>query len=390
MPNRGRNEGSVFKLPNGRWRAQISKNGQRLSFTGESKQACLAWLRESQHKVESGWKPETRSMLLKDYLTLWLSRSSLSLRPRTLELYTGLINKHILPQLGNLLLSKINIGTIESFYVSLRAAKIGVRTIRSCHSVLHRAFQKGLAYGVLLSNPCSGAELPRYQHREMQVLTESQISVFLHACQGSRFEALFSLAIMTGMRQAELFGLKWDDLDWQLGQIQVRRQVQRVTGKGWQFVEPKTRWGIRTIPLGKMTLVILQNHWRFVQDMKQYAGSTWQEYGLIFPTSAGTPQDSNNLRRAYYDLLQENQLPRLRFHDLRHTTASMLLNHGVPVIMVSRMLGHSKPSVTLDLYGHLYHEMQGSAIQVMDRLLNPLYGELNSSLFPNILVKSEE
>jgi integrase len=206
----------------------------------------------------------------------------------------------------------------------------------------------------------------------MQVLDESEVSQFLVAAQENPHQALYQLAITTGMRQGELFGLKWSDLQWNSGGLHVQRQIQRINGKGWSFAEPKTRAGRRTIKLGEGTLHVLREHKERQVVQKAMAGDCWQEHDLIFPTKAGTPGYGSNLRKDFLRVLDKAGLPKIRFHDLRHTAASILLNRGVPLLIVSKMLGHSKPSITLDVYGHLIHEMQDEASEVMDKLVTPI------------------
>jgi integrase len=369
---RGRNEGSISRRPNGKWRAQVSLNGKRLSFGAKSKEDCQVWLRKIQDNLDRGLDYEGGKSTLKDYLALWLEASKSSLRPKTAYQYEQIIRLHINPLLGNICLNELRQSRIEIFYGELRKAGVGVRTIRLTHSVLHRAFEKALGYGLILRNPAQGASLPRYEHSEMQVLDESQVSQFLVAAHGSQHEALYHLAVVTGMREAELFGLKWIDLQWQSGILYVRRQIQNVPGQSWSFGEPKTRAGRRTIRLGEGTLQALRLHRQRQLLQKAAMGEHWKELDLIFPSSVGTPLHPSNMRKDYNRVLDAAGIPRIRFHDLRHTAASLMLNHGIPVIVVSKILGHSKPSITLDIYGHLYQEMQSEAAQIMDRLVTPV------------------
>jgi integrase len=243
--------------------------------------------------------------------------------------------------------------------------------------VLHRSLEKAVRYGLILRNPTDGAVLPQYKHTEMMVLDETQVSQLLVAAKGSRHEALYHLAVTTGMRMGELFGLRWSDLHWVSGRIYVRRQVQYVPGYGWSFVEPKTRSGRRTIKLGEGVLQALREHLERQQDERVAAGERWVDHDLIFPSKSGTPLDPSNLRLDFTRVLGLAGLPKIRFHDLRHTAASLMLNHGVPVIVVSKILGHSKPSITMDIYGHLYNEMQDEAAQLMDELVTPICTQLH-------------
>ena len=206
----------------------------------------------------------------------------------------------------------------------------------------------------------------------MQVWDEIQVNQYLVAAIGSPFEALYHLAVKTGMRQGELLGLKWSDIQWGSGRLYVRRQLQDVRGEGRIFQEPKTRSGRRTIQLGEGTLQTLREHLERQQLRKVASGQRWQENDLIFPSSIGTPLDPNNMRIDFNRVIERAGVPKVRFHDLRHTAASLMLNNGIPVIVVSKILGHSKPSITLDIYGHLYNEMQGEACRLMDELVSPV------------------
>lgn len=152
----------------------------------------------------------------------------------------------------------------------------------------------------------------------------------------------------------------------------VQRQMQWVNGLGCIFQEPKTRASRRVIQLGEGTLQVLREHYARQQQQKAVAGKRWQEFGLIFPSSIGTPKDGETMRLEFKRILAKAGLPSIRFHDLRHTAASLLLNNGIPVIVVSKILGHSQPSVTLNVYAHLYTEMQDEAARLTDALVSPV------------------
>jgi integrase len=221
-------------------------------------------------------------------------------------------------------------------------------------------------------NPASFAKPPREPASEMAILTESQVSQLLVAAQGHRWEALFHLAVISGMRQMELLGTKWNDLDWLRQTLKIERQLVRPDGNGVQFTAPKTRFGRRSIALGSKTIEVLRAHYERQQVERLAAGKEWQEYGLIFTTGLGTPIHPRNLVRAFKQLLNDAGLPSVRFHDLRHTNASLLLNQGKPVIAVSRRLGHAKASITLDIYGHLISSMQNDIGDMIDDLVMPV------------------
>lgn len=216
----------------------------------------------------------------------------------------------------------------------------------------------------------------------MDILNESQVSQLLIAAQGHRLEALFHLAVISGMRQMELLGLKWDDLDWIKQTLKIERQLLKPNGEGVKFSTPKTRYGKRSIALGTKTIEILRKHYEHQQADQLKAGEEWKEYGLIFTTRNGTPIHPRNLLRDYKKLLHGAGLPPFRFHDLRHTAASILLDQGIPVITVSRRLGHARASITLDIFGHLIPTMQNEVAELIDDLVMPMAVQLDKKVEP--------
>jgi integrase len=170
----------------------------------------------------------------------------------------------------------------------------------------------------------------------------------------------------------ELLGLKWSDLDWKKGILRVHRQLQRINNQGLIFSQPKTKTGNRSIQLGEQTLQILRTHLEKQRLEQAIAKQDWRDEGLIFTTPIGTPTEPRNLIRDYKRALKKAGLREIRFHDLRHTAASLMLNNGVPILVVSKILGHSKASTTLDIYGHLISVMQEGAARMMDELITPI------------------
>lgn len=167
----------------------------------------------------------------------------------------------------------------------------------------------------------------------------------------------------------ELLGLKWADIDWIDGTVSVRRQRQYVPGEGCSLIEPKTRSGKRKILIGEKSLEVLRIHKEKQTEFMKINSKKWFGMDLVFPNSVGRPGDASNIRLDFNKIQRVSGLPKIRFHDLRHTEATLLLNHKIPVIVVSNILGHSKPSVTLDLYGHVLSDMQQEAAKTMDILI---------------------
>jgi integrase len=365
---RNRGEGSIFQKPDGTWRAQVCHQGQRLSHSAATRAECMAWVQSTQTEVGQGWNLKGAKTTVEDYTTYWMALVKTRIRASTLAGYETVIRNHIVPRLGQKTLKDLTPDGIDQFYADLLAEGVGIHTIRMCHRTLHVMLEKAEKYSYILRNPAHGATVPKAPETEMSVLDEEQVNRFLMAASGTRYEVLFRLAVTTGMRQGELFGLKWADISWQRGVLYLRRQVHRVPGVGLQFSEPKTKAGKRTIKLGEGMLQALREH-KLQQDLERTtAGNRWKNDDLVFTSKFGGPMDQSNVRREFYAILEMAGLPKMRFHDLRHTAASLLLNNNIPVLVVSRILGHSKPSVTLDIYGHLYNEMQDDAARLMDSM----------------------
>jgi integrase len=231
--------------------------------------------------------------------------------------------------------------------------------------------------GLIVRNPAKVVSTPKVSTKEMSILDDNQVRQFMITAQESRFAALYYLAVTTGLRQGELLGLKWHDVDWASSHIHVRRQLQRVTGKGMEFTEPKTKAGRRRVELGQEALQRLSEHRRRLDI--EASSPEWEDHELVFPSVVGTPLDQRRLHYDFKRVLRAAGLPDIRFHDLRHTAATLMLMNGIPLLVVSRRLGHSKPSVTLDIYGHYLPGMQSTAAALMDELATPIAVKLQQT-----------
>jgi integrase len=371
---RGNNEGSLFKRPDGTWRAQVTVVGRRLNTSAKTRKECQAWLKETLKQVETGLTFQGANTTLEEFLSEWHISVQSSLRPDTWYQYGQIIRDHITPTLGNIKLKDFRPDQIQALYNRKLRDGIGSRTVQLTHAVLHRALNHGVKLGLLSRNPTDATNPPKPQQKEMLILDDSQAQQFILATEAKndRYAVLYHLAITTGMRQAELLGLKWQDLDWERRLVQVQRQLKRQKGGGFYSTQPKTKSGKRTIALGKTTIEKLRHHYDCLLTKRQLAGGIWQEMDLIFPSTVGTPINQSNMNKSFKKLLDLTGLPRIRFHDLRHTAASLMLNYGIPVIIVSRRLGHARPSITLDIYGHLIPGKQEEAAELMDSLLSPI------------------
>jgi len=349
---RANNEGSIYQRPNGKWRAQVTIDGRRLSFTTDTQREGLAWILETKNEIDSGLTFQATGTTLKEFLGEWLTTVSSSNSRGTYFTYSWTVEKRIIPYIGNVNLMELRPDRIQRFYNHLQKEEhLSHHAVAVTHKTLRVAMNHAVKLRLIPRNPCSGTTPPKPEQTEMKFYDDRQVKSLLKMAGdlSDNFCPLYYLAIHTGMRQAELMGLKWKDIDWSLGTLQVKRQVRHFKGASYAFLEPKSKSGTRTITLGKQVLEILRNHKREQEKLINSVGKDWTDLDLVFPSGVGTPLTASNIRRDFRQLLTASGLPKIRFHDLRHTAASLMLNHGIPVLIVSKRLGHSKPSITLDV-----------------------------------------
>lgn len=382
---RTHNEGTIYQRSNGKWRAQVTIDGRRLSHTAKTKKDALSWILETRNQIDQGLTFAGADMTLGEYLDDWLKTVEASRSKGTHITYTWTVKKRILPYLGDVNLMDLKPDRVQRFYHHLQKEGLSNHAIRVTHKTLRVAMNHAIKLGMIGRNPCSGTTPPRPKQTEMKFYDDQQAKALLRTAKetSDRFHPLYYLAIHTGMRQSELIGLKWDDIDWKFSTIQVKRQVRHFRGGSYTFTDVKSKSGRRTIILGKKALEILKEHKRDQQELKNSVGNDWIDLDLVFPSNVGTPVTASNIRRAFRKLLEVSGLPKIRFHDLRHTAASWMLNHGIPVLIVSKRLGHSKPSITLDVYGHLIPSKQEEAAQLMDDLMSDGVGVIAPELHQN-------
>ncbi len=242
-------------------------------------------------------------------------------------------------------------------------------SVAHLHTVLHTALAQAEAWGVVPRNVARLVRPPRSPRREMTALTPEQVGGFLNAVRGDRLEALYVVAVTTGMRQGELLALRWKDIDLDARTVRVRTTLN-ATKSGIEFAEPKSARSRRQISLTITAVAALRRHRGAQLEERLRVGTSWPEYDLVFASEVGGPLDGSNiLRRSFYPLLRSAGLPRVRFHDLRHSAATLMLSRGVPLKIVSEILGHSQISITADTYMHVTAGMQREAAAALDAVL---------------------
>ena len=373
---RGNNEGSIFKRRDGRWVGEVSMNGRRITKYAKTQKECRDWVNETLGKIEHGLTFDGAQLTLSQYMESWLSGKSLARRASTVRNYRRYMNLYILPALGRMKVQSILPAHIRQLYMRMQHEGRGARTIQLVHVTLHCAFSQAVKEGLVGYNPMEAVERPKVETKRYEIFTENQARVFIKTVKGHPLEALFFLALTTSMRKGEVLGLMWTDVDWEKSVLRVERQLQPVSFVGGALVPTKTKAGRRTIKIGKGAIALLKEHREKQELQKALAGDRWKEHGMIFTTSIGTYIDQTKVSRAFKQILQQAGLPDIRFHDLRHTSISILLDNGTPVNTVQSRAGHSKASVTTDIYGHAMARSQDQAAQMIEEIVTPLTNEL--------------
>jgi len=368
---RGHNEGSIRQRADGTWEARISLvGGVRKSLYGKTRTEVQAKLRSAQRDIDAGMSIDSGKITVRDYLEKWLNSSvKPSVKVRTYEGYESIVRVRVLPHLGRKAIGRVTSLDLQSMYTELAESGLSARSVQHTHRVLHLAFTQAMRWSMLTRNPCDGVTPPQAQRPKLQVLTQEQVATLLDVTREHPNHALFVLAVTTGMRIGELLGLTWADIDLDGKKLMVRQSLQRQNEAGLVFVEPKTSRSRRTIMLSQRAVSALRHHRARKNEQRLLTGSEWQDLGLVFSNATGGAPDPGWQRQVFQEELKRAGLPRLRFHDLRHTAATLLLSQGVHPKVVSEMLGHATITLTLDTYSHLVPVMHAQAADAMDSML---------------------
>jgi integrase len=280
---RGKNEGSIHQRNNGTWRAQVSLEGQRLGYTAKTRRECQEWLKRTIGQIDHGMTFANTTVTLGEYMQSWLDITKVSKRQNTWKSYEQLARNYVIPKLGKTKLKDLRPNHIQEFYGYLLADHVGTYSIIKIHIMLHSALEQAVKVGLANRNATDAAFPPKPPSKEMKVLEESQVSQMLVAAQGNRLDTLLQLAVVTGMRQMELLGLKWTDIDWIKQTLKVERQLERSTVDQVKFVQPKTNYGRRSLALGDQTITAMHRHYERQNEERKVAGERWSEHGLISP-----------------------------------------------------------------------------------------------------------
>ena len=357
MARRRYGSGTVTLRSDGRWEGQLRlADGSRRFVYARDRRQLVSKLQEERWRIASGIPRKSDGLTLGDYLGEWLEICRTRLRPRTFDAYS-LCAHRIEVQLGPLPLVRLNPLIIQSAYARLAASGLSQRTVFQTHAVLHRALDQATRRGLIKSNPTELVALPRPYQREMTALSAVQLARLLETSRGTRWHPLWVLLGTAGLRIGEALGLKWEDVDLATGRLQVKRALQRQRGIGLVFMPPKTPRSRRLIHLSELAIKALA-------DQSSHSHSE-----LVFPNRQGDPQESSSVTAALKVALLNADLPAIRVHDLRHTTATVLLEAGAHPKLVQDLLGHSHVALTLNTYSHVTPGLSREAARTMDAVL---------------------
>ncbi len=367
MGRRANGEGSIHQRKDGRWQASLSlPTGKRQHFLGKTWEEAHAKLTVAKKNLMDGRPTSTERQTVLQYLRRWLDDTGPSRKPRTNTRYRELVELHVLPHIGRVLLSKLGPQDLQGVYARGLKAGLSPTTVNQVHAILHVAFKQAVGWDLMYRNPTDYVTKPRAEYKETIVLSPDQVRRFIDAATGTRYEALFVLAVLTGMREGEILGLRWRDVDLDEGLIHVRHSLQRIDGY-FQLVEPKSAKSRRTIAIGAIVIEALRRHRKSQAEERLKMGPSWEDRDLVFSNELGKPVEVSNLTQRHFRLLLEQAvLPRIRFHDLRHTAATIMLAAHGDVKVVSETLGHSQSAFTMDRYQHVARNMQSEAARAVE------------------------
>ena len=376
---RANGEGNIRKRKDGRWEGRYTaghdpETGKPIykNVLGRTQAEVKEKLTQAMAENKNLDLTKVGQYTIGQWMDVWYENyAKIKVRPSSHQTYKGYIENHIKPNIGDIPLEKLTTLDLQRLYKTLLAngrvdrleskgqpKGLSPKTVRNIHQILSSALKLAQEQRIILTNPAEGCALPKVEHREMKTLPVEQLQSFLREAKDSGVFELYYLELATGLRRGELLGLKWEDIDLEHGDLRVRRQIARINGR---VVEAplKTKNAYRTLPLAEDTISILK------EQKKKVGNSPW-----VFPSATGGPISPDSVLHMLHRVLKRAGLPQVRFHDLRHTFATLALQNGVDIKTVSGMLGHFSAGFTLDTYAHVTTSAQKAAANTMGKLLS--------------------
>jgi integrase len=394
---RGRGEGGIYQRADGQWCASVSLGydgagkRKRKVIYGATKKAVQDELGKLQHAIGAGTLSDAGAMTVREFLDRWLANTAKpSVTPTTYARYAQQVRLHLNEHLGHVRLAKLTALHVEQLYAGMAEVGDSASERRKVGKVLRHALNHAIEANLIPNNPAAKVRLPVAPKEEVRPLDLDQATRFLKAARPERLYAMYVLDLDSGMRQGELFAVHWSDLDFDIGSVQVHRSLEEIDGK-FRLKDVKTKKGRRRIDLSRATLDALNDHRR-----RMLAEGRDVKRGLVFCDHNGNFLRKSNVRRRSFDKIlgrankeateeaakagtPPDLLPPIRFHDLRHTCATLLLLADENVKVISERLGHSKIQMTLDTYSHVLPTMQKRAAEKMNLILGRMLPQAASS-----------
>ncbi|MFE9454567.1 tyrosine-type recombinase/integrase [Streptomyces sp. NPDC006739] len=397
--SRANGEGTIYQRKDGRWEAAgyvLTADGtrKRVRVYGTTRRKAADKLTEKIADSNRGLPVATADSTVGDYLTYWLNGVAIHrLRENTHVRYAACVRLHLMPDLGTKKVARLTAKDVRTFLDRLRATcqcctqgldaerkaccavgeccqkRLSPLTVTYVHSVLKSALEHAVREDELPRNVARNVKATAARPRRFRPFTAAEARQFLDAARADRLHALYALALRTGLRKGELLGLRWADLDLTNGTASIRRSLQRTRTGGLTHLPTKTLASERRIALPTECIPSLKEHKEQQDKERKTAGSAWQDSGLVFTTPAGRPLDPANLTRRFRSFLNRAGLRRIRFHDLRHSTATLLLEQGVDLVVIKELLGHAHIGVTAGVYAHVRLRLQRDAIDALGHAL---------------------
>lgn len=320
-------------------------------------------------KMEEGAYIKPTKLTLGEFLIQWLENYVMTnTSPRTAEGYRVIVRRHLIPNLGMVLLTQLQPSQIQGYYAKALSGEkadsnggLSARTVLNIHKVLSEALSHAVKWQILVRNVALAVDPPRPERPETRTFTEEQARLFLQAAVATPYHELFTLALYTGKRRSELLGLHWKDTDLDLAQLSVTQTLHRLAGGGFVLREPKTAKSRRTIALPPSVCILLRQLRERQIGERLLLGLELRDDDLVFAHPDGQPLDPSTITHSFSRIIKKAGIPRIRFHDLRHTHATLMLKQGIHPKIVSERLGHSSIGITLDTYSHVMPGLQEAA-----------------------------
>ncbi len=303
-----------------------------------------------------------------DYIETWLRRKERDVRPKTISSYKDTLHRYALPTLANVELKNVSPAMIQNLVDKLHSQGL-TRSVSMTRSLLRKAFQDALNLGLVAANPVDRVSQPKTTKKQVEAFTLEEVLTLIQAAP-ERWRPLLTFAAFSGLRISEVLGLKWEDVDLKRGYVTIRRGLVDIEGRSVLQENTKTEAGARSFTLPTVAADALRSQRKMQLEIRLAAGEGWQDQGFVFASSTGKATGQTTARRAYRAVRDAAGVPKLTFHSLRHTAASIQLASGIPLETVSKRIGHKSRAVTADVYGHMLPQQDQDAATKIDAFLD--------------------